>query len=199
MNREHIHRLALLATARIAFVATSGCHVPESTSRDRAAEPTKDEATSTTAASIASTDVATVQLSTPSEASTQSPSRPGVVPRATAQPSAAPTLVTRPKTVPRRTTPAVAPAKGDNPYGAPAESATDSCEQTAVAALAASNVTPEVQACCDSLIKSATADRGTGHATFRDVYACCQVTQFGSSICSPWGPPAPPRMPKGWA
>ncbi len=115
--------------------------------------------------------------------------------RAACQPTTAypaPVVPTQVATVPQR--PAPVPVTPVDPV-ATVDSA-KAC--TDAAALSTGPFTPPVAACCDAVLTATEAAFQSGTSPPADYFSCCN---FGGgsnarhrSVCSPWGPPAPPRM-----
>ena len=135
MNKQQIHRLALLAAAKITFVAVPGCQ-SQPAGRARA---------------LSATPVVDVPVPRPSSSPT-------------AAPAPTPVMAT------------VAP----RPVYEPAP---------AVDRVAA----------CDALLKTSVS--GVPFQRDAEAWACCSEPGMRDkyAFCTPWGPPAPPAMPKGWA
>jgi hypothetical protein len=149
MNKHQIHRMALLAVAKLTFFAAApGCQ-GQSSGRGRAISANAGAAER---ANPRPHPVTNVQL-------------PSVVAGSTTQASPAQVAGT-----PSATCTTAPPANVDR------------------------------VAACDAALTAAT--RGLGpQQDFNALWECCSEPGMHEkhAFCSPWGPPAPPAMPRGWA
>lgn len=180
MNKLEIHKMALLAAAKITVVAgATGCQ------GERAGAIRREPATP-------STQLVFQAAPPPAQGSaceTQA--------TATAPPLPASTPATRPAASdPSPKSPAV-PTRPAIPMPSLAQQASV-CAAGARAAQQTGVAPPAVVACCSAILAS---DPSTSGIDWSDAMACCGVPGVearGRAFCSPWGPPAPPAMPAGW-
>lgn len=185
MDRTDIHRRALRAALQITFIAgATGCDGPQR------ARP--EPATSWSAANPNTYATATQLAPTgqPAGAPAQSD-------RAACHPTQQVTSTPPPPiaAVPTQVA-TVSPAPAPTPVPVTSD-ASKAC--TDAAATSNGPFSPPVAACCDAVLTATEVAFKNGTPYPADYFSCCSFGSSGSwarhrSVCSPWGPPAPPRM-----
>lgn len=185
MDRTDIHRRALRAALQITFIAgATGCDGPQR------ARP--EPATSWSAANP-NTYAADTQF-----APTGQPAgAPAQGDRAACHPTQ---QVTSTPPTPIAPAPTQVATVSPTPASTPAPVISVDASKACTDAAAASNgpFSPPVAACCDAVLTATEVAFNNGTPAPHGYFSCCN---FGSgdrsrhrSVCSPWGPPAPPRM-----
>jgi hypothetical protein len=96
-------------------------------------------------------------------------------------------------TAPRVTVdPGALPTDGSKP----SFEALRACESKVATVFSTSNAepTPETKLCCDALANEA-LDTGGSEAWMNLRPRCCELLEWATIGCTPWGPPTPPSMP----
>jgi hypothetical protein len=185
MDRQEIHRLALLATAKITFVLAASCtQESRAVGRDTSTASSLDDLATTAAHGGATT----APSPAPAAEGTSCKTRGWEASRAaSSQPTNGGVATTAPTSKP-------VPQDG-------VEADLAGCVRSAAAANGVKK--PVLEACCSAALSRAHRSDGASPppSWSNEAWACCDQVpsdkRFG--LCSPWGPPAPPAMPKGWA
>lgn len=180
MNKLEIHKLALLAAAKITVVAGSaGCQ------GERAGAIRREPVAPSTQLVVQAAPPAAQGSSCETHASAAAPPKPASPPATRPAPAATPAKPVGAASLPAPILPTVIGQSSACAAGARA------AQQTGV-------TPPAVAACCNAILAS---DPSTSGIDWSDAMACCGVPGVdtrGKAFCSPWGPPAPPAMPAGW-